>query len=553
MHPLRTKKFFYAGLAILLLTLPTLGQTQHLRFFSDPQQNQGFALWNDLDEAGMYQVEIRLRIHSQGSYSETSIESFKLEKQNYYRVPEAYLRSDSPYKEYRLEISPLNENGEASGETASISLLPKSFYLNGDGAGFIKGCSTTCSGNDYAYTIQQYVMVNENGELQPEVFYRLEQAVESTQSEEGITVQYLPYYEYTGDETFYDAYLNEEGEMHSWLLAYRDMPFWSVSNPGVNSIHAGSQNTVPDVIAFEPLQGYEDAFGYPLLSWQWDWLIGMKKGRGSWAGGSYQTPILAQEAATFCSFSSPETMIDLMNQHIFNDLPNVASLSCNGDATFELISNDLNVYTAGCLTSVCFAHKPDGTNQLLSDWVNYVKQMAQASGHPSLDATHPLKNLQHLSIQKWSYQGFESVLNKRVSSLFDENDQYLLGDFLLEKGLYTITSLATNGKLYSSFFELEEGTSLGLSLANQLQISLYPNPLGDEGLNVEISSPQDMVVQHEILNPNGFVIYQNKPRLFAEERFSGTLFLTNIDAYPFLIHRVTCPDGSIHSHVLLLK
>lgn len=542
-----------SGLCILFLTLQQLSLAQNLRFFSNPQENQGFALWCALEEASMYQVEILLRNHSNGSYSETSLERFKVEKQNYLQIPEAYLRSDSPYKEYRLELTPLDENGIPSGETSAQSLLPKSFHINSNGAGFVKGCSMTCNGNDYAYTIQQFVAVDEDGALQPEVFYRLERAVESTQTEDVITVQYLPYYEYMGDETFYDSYLTEEGVLPSGLSDYHEISYWSLSNPGVNTLQSGGLYSAPDVIAFEPMSGYEDAFGYPLLPWQWNNLIGMKKGRGLWAGMSYETPMLAQDAATFCSFSSPETFVEMMNQYVFNDLPNVPILTCNGAEFFDSIAEDPTIYTAGCLTTVCFAHKPDGTNQLLSDWVNYVKQLALASGHAELEETHPMKNLQHLSIQKWSTQGFSSVLNKRVSSLFDENDQFLLGDFVLEKGLYSITSLAVNGSLYSSFFELDESTTLDLSLANQLEVDLYPNPLGDEGLNVQITSPENMVVVHEILNPNGYLIYTNKPRLFAEERFSGTLFLSNIDAYPFLIHRVTCPDGSVNSQTILLK
>ncbi len=542
-----------SGLCILFLTLQQLSLAQNLRFFSNPQENQGFALWCALEEASMYQVEILLRNHSNGSYSETSLERFKVEKQNYLQIPEAYLRSDSPYKEYRLELTPLDENGIPSGETSAQSLLPKSFHINSNGAGFVKGCSMTCNGNDYAYTIQQFVAVDEGGALQPEVFYRLERAVESTQTEDGITVQYLPYYEYMGDETFYDSYLTEEGVLPSGLSDYHEIGYWSLSNPGVNTLQNSGAYSAPDVIAFEPMTGFEDAFGYPLLPWQWNNLVGMRKGRGFWAGMSYETPILAQDAATFCSFSSPETFVEMMNQYVFNDLPNVPSLTCNGGEFFDLIVEDPTIYTAGCLTTVCFAHKPDGTSQLLSDWVNYVKQLALASGHAELEETHPMKNLQHLSIQKWSTQGFSSVLNKRVSSLFDENDQFLLGDFVLEKGLYSITSLAVNGSLYSSFFELDESTTLDLSLANQLEVDLYPNPLGDEGLNVQITSPENMVVVHEILNPNGYVIYTNKPWLFAEERFSGTLFLSHIDAYPFLIHRVTCPDGSVNSQTILLK
>lgn len=541
------------GFCILFMTLQLVSQAQTLRFFSNPQENQGFALWTELEEASVYRVEILLRTYSNGTHSETSMYSCELEKQNYYQIPETYLRSDSPYKEYRLELTPLDENGIPSGETLAQSLLPKSFHINSNGSGFVKGCSMTCNGNDYAYTIQQFVAVDEGGELQPEVFYRLERAVESTQTEDGITVQYLPYYEYMGDETFYESYLTEEGVLPSGLADYHEISYWSVSNPGVNTLQSGGLYSAPDVIAFEPMTGYEDAFGYPLLPWQWNNIIGMRKGRGLWSGASYETPVLAQDAATFCSFSSPETFVEMMNQYVFDDLPNVPSLTCNGDGFFDLISEDPYVYTAGCLTTVCFAHKPDGTNQLLSDWVNYVKQLAGASGHGELDATHPLKNLQHLSIQKWGNQGFSSVLDKRVSSLFDEDDQYLLGDFPLEKGLYSITSLAINGKLYSSFFELKDNTTLAFPLANQLQVNLYPNPLGDEGLNVEITSPENMVVVHEILNPNGHLVYQNKPRLFSEERFSGTLFLSNIDAYPFLIHRVTCPDGSVHSQVILLK
>lgn len=90
-------------------------------------------------------------------------------------------------------------------------------------------------------------------------------------------------------------------------------------------------------------------------------------------------------------------------------------------------------------------------------------------------------------------------------------------------------------------------------LADQLEVKLSPNPEYTEGFVVEIVSGADMEVVHEVLNPKEFMIYRSKAKLYRSERFTGSLFLTNIEKYPYLVHRVICPDGSIHSTSIILK
>ena len=90
-------------------------------------------------------------------------------------------------------------------------------------------------------------------------------------------------------------------------------------------------------------------------------------------------------------------------------------------------------------------------------------------------------------------------------------------------------------------------------LADQLEVKLLPNPEYNEGFVVEISSAKDMEVIHEVVNPKEFMIYRSKAKLYRSERFTGSLFLTNIEKYPYLVHRVICPDGSIHSTSIILK
>lgn len=92
-----------------------------------------------------------------------------------------------------------------------------------------------------------------------------------------------------------------------------------------------------------------------------------------------------------------------------------------------------------------------------------------------------------------------------------------------------------------------------VSLADQLEVKLSPNPEYAEGFVVEIVSGADMEVVHEVLNPKEFMIYRSKAKLYRTERFTGSLFLTNIEKYPYLVHRVICPDGSIHSTSIILK
>jgi len=92
-----------------------------------------------------------------------------------------------------------------------------------------------------------------------------------------------------------------------------------------------------------------------------------------------------------------------------------------------------------------------------------------------------------------------------------------------------------------------------LPLADQLEVKLSPNPEYAEGFVVEISSATDMEVIHEVVNPKEFMIYRSKAKLYRSERFTGSLFLTNIEKYPYLVHRVICPDGSIHSTSIILK
>jgi len=92
-----------------------------------------------------------------------------------------------------------------------------------------------------------------------------------------------------------------------------------------------------------------------------------------------------------------------------------------------------------------------------------------------------------------------------------------------------------------------------LPLADQLEVKLSPNPEYAEGFVVEIRSATDMEVIHEVVNPKNFMIYRSKAKLYHSERFTGSLFLTNIEKYPYLVHRVICPDGSIHSTSIILK
>lgn len=92
-----------------------------------------------------------------------------------------------------------------------------------------------------------------------------------------------------------------------------------------------------------------------------------------------------------------------------------------------------------------------------------------------------------------------------------------------------------------------------LPLADQVEVKLSPNPEYAEGFVVEISSATDMEVIHEVVNPKNFMIYRSKAKLYRTERFTGSLFLTNIEKYPYLVHRVICPDGSIHSTSIILK
>lgn len=493
-------------------------------------------------------LSIELKDHNgRGQFTKTELLKTDFWHLNYYRVPNEYLNPTSPYKEYVLYLQGFDANNNPVGQTYEESLLPPFYTLDDSGQGAVLTCDGTCNGSDYAWTVEQWTPVDIDGNLAGSAYYKLRTAVDYIGFEGSNFGLPVPYYAYYGRYYFENSILSS-GVLASPLNAYFEVNGWSLSFPQYNG---SGPSAVPRVILFENEGGYEDPNEIQILPWLEDQVVGIHKGRGPWANEVIQTSNLVNPV-NFCgTATSIQAWTNVINLYSNIDDLDVPLLSCDGGlVTGNLPSGP--TYTAGCFDDYCYSFDGD-EGGFWDAWYSYVKNLATTNNHPGISAAHPSNGLKQIVIQELKPSGWTTILNERASDMFAADGTYIHPFNTLNKGMYRIWSLAENGKLYPSIFEMTDTAPVSYDLSNFLDVVVFPNPTSDGLLSFQIDADKDLRVRHRILDHQGNAIYSNTFAIRDGHSETHKVALSNLPQGNFILSVFEFADGSTKTTTILIQ
>lgn len=480
-----------------------------------PQHAQGYLVLNADVDIDYWTVEILKRTYfSDGTYLDEIQERNELVGKNYFKISEYYIDDcGQPGYGYLINTTAHYSSGVSVSEQGDMKFPTPSNLPAEQAYGSVH--EWKCNGNTYAWGIHQLLSNYFNNS-----YFNLTTTYKSYNS--GITEYYYQYFsEYEWAIFTSQIYANP--------LISGGVPYYQYYNvPGNNLVIDGMQ-----VIKVENDPGicYKNQYGVEITG---QWVFGIAKGLGQWAGLSGQsctwTPYLVY--GNSMGAMSKTWAISVINQHANLTGCGAPLLQCiDGSFTdpFGGIGDGLETIdqlTEADLDSIIIVY---GETEEIADVLD-----------PAGDDWW--NNFLGVSIVDLTGNSGE-IFNGKIADMRDEDGFVTSPSISINPGLYAFSLQRNDGAYFSIIKEYssEDNTS---GLSGSFTYTIYPVPINNNQFSIDVLATAKLEVLYKIFDLNSNLLYES--RIFIEKDESKTLVIEPEVQLPegFLVNQFVFMDGS---------
>lgn len=424
----------------------------------------------------------------------------KISGQNFYKVPESYLQSDTKLKVTAFDIFGIEIMSEG----------PFEICVGCEDNGF---CWWGCNGKTYAYGI----------------FHPMNPNIGAGLLDMGQLPPLNPSYQHN----------------YEWIPITEWQTFQATKSPGYYGL---SDFTIEGhrIISLNDVNFAQNLVSANGVNCNGT-VIGVAKDFGPWitTQGDIEAPTIGGQNICNQNFNWAVSMLNTYNQY-----PNgVPQLSCNGDIVSENTGTGTGTGPGiGPLFNgyeTIFADVIDTIEEIGNIYFGLSKFNSNIGGNFSWN-----QDLYSVYISKVGDANFTSITLFR-DSLFDSNGVFIGPSINLEQGLYTLGYQFSDYSYCSSNFYLKTPSSSSLSQSSFLSANFFPNPISNDDFKIEINSTSRLRFTLELLNNENKSLFSKKFEVEKDSEFTDVVENAFLPDSNFFLVKLTFEDNSVQTYTIV--
>jgi hypothetical protein len=443
---------------------------------------------------------------------------------NYMKIPD---NIDYSKDNYTIEVTGYNNTNQISSfEEAIVNPLPP----EAGPSEFNHECSWICDGLTYAYEIKAY-----SNTLDPHPWYTNSHSfltLESARQDFG-TLGGVPYYEYMS-ETQFLAQCNSYQTGGPGSCIIDNINNIKITNPQIDYRNA-QNNVIPGPV------------------------YGVGKDLGPWEGNFISTGSIPTGNA-ICgnnlgwAINRINTMSGPFNQPNLLDLYGMPDLECTpGFAPSGNSIGTLDQSTLDCIGQLNWVFgDPLANPNANGDVFDYLNAIQECLGNTGFSQWY--EDIEEVSIYQILGGNTTQPIDIYASALFNENGEFDSPQISLLPGLYSIALKSTDNGLYLPLIEeIKEPLNSSIPMSSLFSATLYPNPIIENFVDIDMTSQAKMAVDFLITDLNGSEYTKRKLFLEKDQNQNVRISIDQIESLPTgtLICTFIFQDGSSQSYNII--
>ena len=523
------KKLTLTALFAVLNFIAFSQNANEIRFLTEPKESRGYLVWTKAPTS-LYILKVFEKTTDGNGVEQSKLIHKQVLRQNFYHFEDSYIKRGDIY--YQVEV--IDGVGTVVYNTDEVPICVGCEQLYWTAGWW------TCLSQLYAYNIVMDLPLNSQGYG----FLRLDKAGHYSSQNAFGTSMLVPYYE-AMTPTVFQARTDAYNYYYEGIYA----PFHLNPANGQN-IHWYMRN---DVLASENIKDAQNNVLTGQVFFVGKALMQFKPNENHYSnpcvyesdfGNGIQWFINTYELATP---SAPVTME--CSEYGFAGGPSADDIDIEEVDWDEVFDSPWDVeWVNDCFGSVF------QSNMLYV--MNYLEEPCDYATNPSagLEYAEAIQNI--LSIQVSSLtNGSFPVVNLDPSTVIPSPGvPFVSHNTQFETGVYILRFFFGDGSSYTTIVEHDAQTHPIINNASFATVSIVPNPVVDEWLNVDIAVERFMAFDLEVITLNGDVIFTENIRMEEDTEARKSIRLPNQD-FPSnqLIVRMKFQDGSTLQQTALVN